>query len=135
MKKQEKQIEFEKRVNCGIAYCEDTPNKQIEEIQGLLFCNKWEQPFTDCEENIKCIECIAKQIYNAGYRKIDKDSVVLSKEELNTIQANFFDSGIKCGSKETAEKFLQLAYDRCLEKSFIKKVEELAKSLGVEIKE
>ena len=39
------------------------------------------------------------------------------------------------GCKETAEKFLQLAYDRCLEKSFIKKVEELAKQFGVEIKE
>lgn len=37
--------------------------------------------------------------------------------------------------KETAETFLQLAYDRCLEKSFIKKVEELAKQFGVEIRE
>ena len=42
---------------------------------------------------------------------------------------------LKQVSKETAEKFLQLAYDRCLEKSFIKKVEELAKQFGVEIKE
>ena len=42
---------------------------------------------------------------------------------------------VKDTSKETAEKFLQLAYDRCLEKSFIKKVEELAKQFGVEIKE
>lgn len=42
---------------------------------------------------------------------------------------------LKQARKETAEKFLQLAYDRCLEKSFIKKVEELAKQFDVEIKE
>ena len=42
---------------------------------------------------------------------------------------------LKQARKETAEKFLQLAYYRCLEKSFIKKVEELAKQFGVEIKE
>ena len=84
---------------------------------------------------------------------IPKDSVVLSREEYedykkyvdNRIEeyyrgqheAEVYYKNIQIPRerKETAEKFLQLAYDRCLEKSFIKKVEELAKTLGAEIKE
>ena len=76
--------------------------------------------------------------------KLPEDSVVLSRAEYekgiieresmrNQITELFNDR--EQARKETAEKFLQLAYDRCLEKSFIKKVEELAKQFGVEIKE
>ena len=87
-----------------------------------------------------------------------QDSVVFSKEELKEKYVpksfyelakkvheekveklenliNYWIENWKQASTETAEKFLQLAYDRCLEKSFIKKVEELAKQFGVEIKE
>lgn len=109
---------------------------------------------------------IARIYYNAGYRKLPKDSVVLSREEyerlVKTAQGKIgnmkstdflkacISSGVMVeavsteeqvkqayekGCKETAEKFLQLAYDRCLEKSFIKKVEELAKQFGVEVEE
>lgn len=81
---------------------------------------------------------IARICYNAGYRKLPEDSVVLSKEEICELKCQAeedFNKAYDLGSKETAEKFLQLAYDRCLEKSFIKKVEELAKQFGVEIKE
>ena len=74
-----------------------------------------------------------------------EDRVVLSKEEFSKALTDNFNMGkkeaqfyservaIPTTRKETAEKFLQLAYDRCLEKSFIKKVEELAKQFGVEI--
>ena len=77
----------------------------------------------------------------------DKDSIVLSREEFSKALTDNFNMGkkeaqfyservvIPTTRKETAEKFLQLAYDRCLEKSFIKKVEELAEQFGVEIKE
>ena len=73
-----------------------------------------------------------------------KDSVVLSREEYERITKELVTEQrateiakeyFENMRKETAEKFLQLAYDRCLEKSFIKKVEELAKQFGVEIKE
>ena len=82
-----------------------------------------------------------------------QDSVVISKEEYEDYkkhvdncveeyhrgqhEAEVYYKNIQIPRerKETAEKFLQLAYDRCLEKSFIKKVEELAKQFGVEIKE
>ena len=69
--------------------------KQIEEIYNLLFCDKWEQPFMECPEDIKCIECVAKTLYNAGYRKIDKDSVVLSKEEYEKLKK--YEYKVQCG--------------------------------------
>ena len=58
------------------------------------------------------------------------DNYRLCKDANETLKQN-----IIITRKEIAEEFLQLAYDRCLEKSFIKKVEELAKQFGVEIKE
>ena len=79
--------------------------------------------------------------------KLPENSVVLSMEKFSKALTDNFNMGkkeaqfyservvIPITRKETAEKFLQLAYDRCLEKSFIKKVEELAKQFGVEIKE
>ena len=157
--------------------------KQIEEMARVIIDNGWEK--------IKKVEALvcATELINLGYRKLPKDSVIISKERfeaLETIENYHIKS---CGKdsvvlsreeyerlkhyewrvtsgvcmtqkewfdfcnedsnrrtclrieerekerKETAEQFLQLAYDRSLEKSFIKKVEELAKSLGVEIKE
>lgn len=99
---------------------------------------------------------IADFIKDINYiRSYLQDSVVLSREEYDTLKTEN-DKYVKdCidyiatisklenkvweveqqTSKETAEKFLQLAYDRSLEKSFIKKVENLAKQFGVEIKE
>lgn len=79
--------------------------------------------------------CNAKIVVENGYQKVDKDSFVISREEYESDLTTQYDVGYEFGSKETAEKFLQLAYDRCLEKSFIKKVEELAKQFGVEIEE
>jgi hypothetical protein len=76
-----------------------------------------------------------------------EDSVVLLREELNTIQANFFDSGIKCGSNQTAKEFLDMIYwkavkyikgknkDECFIEMSFEKLDELAKQFGVEIKE
>lgn len=108
---------------------------------------------------------VAVELIKQGWVRPNKDSVVLSREEINNADYFYVKDGelipVEKGRgkfitnewykellmkmplghelakerKETAEKFLQLAYDRCLEKSFIKKVEELAKSLGVEIKE
>ena len=102
---------------------------------------------------------IADFIKDINYiRSYLQDSVVFSKEELKEKYVpksfyelakkvheekveklenliNYWIENWKQASTETAEKFLQLAYDRCLEKSFIKKVEELAKQFGVEIKE
>ena len=95
--------------------------KQIEEMVKLikLPVENWlddtgaiPQATTYYAELMGCINDGAEVLFNEGYRKIDKDSVVLSKEELNTIQSNFFDSGIKYGRKETAREIIE----KCLGK-------------------
>lgn len=65
----------------------------------------------------------------------EKKYSIVGKVEIGTDEYRDLKNELKQASKETADKILQLAYDRCLEKSFIKKVEELAKELGCEIKE
>ena len=59
---------------------------------------------------------MCEYLYGEGYRKIPEGAVVLTKAELAQIQSNFFDAGIKHGSKETAEK---------IAKSFHVKLNEL----------
>ena len=59
--------------------------KQIKlEIFGVL---------QDCDKKYcdlyDCYECCAEKLYNVGYRKIDKDSVVLSKEEYENLVNSF----------------------------------------------
>jgi hypothetical protein len=54
-------------------------------------------------------EIPVEEIKKKGWIKPDEDAVVLTVEELAQIQSNFFDAGIKHGSKETAEKFAKNA--------------------------
>lgn len=76
---------------------------------------------------------IAEHLTILGYQKVDKDSVILTKAELNQIQANFFDSGIKYSSKETASEIIEMFSDKnyITEKDLIKAI---AKRYGVKIK-
>ena len=115
----------------------------------------------DLNENycgsINCVSCLARALNKQGYRKIDKDSVVLSREEYDEfLRQNFIidelKDCVKLASKETAEKL----YDKVM--SFIGSnqkfwivdeehitiiqvdklfdfVMETAKQFGVEIKE
>lgn len=120
--------------------------KQIEEMAQCK--NSYSLICSECGLKGGCERYIlAKELYEQGYRKLT-DSIVLSKEEYDELKGRAEEvfnemtermkaevkiakkMGVIKGSKETAEKFLQLAYDRCLEKSFIKKVEELAKQFG-----
>lgn len=114
MKDKEKQ--FKERIKCGIAYCEDTA---VDEIK---------QDFKMHEERHKQINEMAKiiddnhgfivssvetaqSLYNAGYRKIPEDSVVLSKEEYLQDFNKQFNKGYEKGSKETAREVLDKVYD------------------------
>lgn len=166
----DREKEFEERINCGIAYCEDTAieeieqdfkmqeekNKQIEEICSLLFCDKWELPFTECPEDIRCIDCIARKLYEQGYRKIPKDSIILTSEEYEILKIkekekhwlqtcmSVWKNGKIDGGKETAEKiYLQAKATvnttkhivQVREYLHIDALKEIVKSYGVEIKE
>jgi hypothetical protein len=99
--------------------------KQIEEMVQIQQNGCINNSKEDCSLTY-CLRCYSKILYNAGYRKLDDHAIMVLRK------AKGMEDKIR---KETAEKFLQLAYDRCLEKSFIKKVEELAKQYGVEIEE
>ena len=133
-------------------------NKQIEDM-AVIGCVRNPQAHT-AEECAKCDfkngQCNAyrhaEALYNAGYRKIPKDSVVLSREEQERIltatekRIKELKRQILQARKETAEKILNELLDFvngwfegvenndfCVELNRISK--DLAKQYGVEIKE
>ena len=89
----------------------------------------------------------AEGLYDLGYRKIDKDSVVLSREEYESDLTAQYDVGYEFGSKETAEKYSEMVTKFILElfknarisgsqrDLLLKRNKKLAKQFGVEIKE
>lgn len=143
MKDKEKQ--FKERIDYGIAYCEDTPNKQIEEIETIIKSNLAEGSFANA-----FARKVAIQIVEHYQPKLPEDSVVLSKEEYDEIKIyksyipemkKAFDKVRNAAIKETAEKILKPLYDACKDDSYGQMVvdfailENLAKQFGVEIKE
>ena len=133
-------------------------NKQVEEM-AVIGCVRNPQAHT-AEECAKCDfkngQCNsyrqAEALYNAGYRKIPKDSVVLLREEQEKIltatekRIKELKRQILQARKETAEKILNELLDFvngwfegvenndfCVELNRISK--DLAKQYGVEIKE
>ena len=79
----DKEKKFIERVNCGIAYCEDIPNKQIEEMANDLveiFDKEYQK------RGLLTPTFTAKQLCELGYQKVNKDSVVLSKEEYDDLR-------------------------------------------------
>lgn len=94
---------------------------------------------------------IAKTIYNAGYRKIPEDSVVLSREEYKRLLDNairvdmeYLDHELAKTRKKTAKEILQRLYDKCYEVQGLREgyahiipldILILAKEYSVEVKE
>ncbi len=140
---------------------ETTSNKMIEEIckMAVMGCRRNPQAKT-VEECVKCefkhgmcdVYRLAETLYNENYCRIDKDSVVLSKEEYNEIkQYQSYIAEIKKAFDKvrnaTAENFLNMLYwkavkhikgknkDECFIEISFEKLDELAKQFGVEIKE
>ena len=131
-----------------------TKQEQIEEM-GKVMPEKIKDPLDNSRYIIfgKSLRReIARIYYNAGYRKLPEDSVVLSREEYNLLIniKKFFetaDGEISAGNllvylkefkeqerKETAEKILK-AFEYCNDTNFYAKWLELCKQFGVEIKE
>ena len=48
---------------------------------------------------------LAEELYNAGYRKIDENAVVLTKDEIIDIEYKQYRLGFEYARKKTAEKF------------------------------
>lgn len=98
----------------------ENKQKQIEEIKKYMryFCVT-ETMLKYCRYEVekeieKQKEFYATALYNAGYRKIPKNAVVLSREEhiqmikdLAESNAKTYETAYERGSKETAEKFAE----------------------------
>ena len=154
---EDKAKEFEK----GWEEYQAKKKQEIEEIVKLLRdkCASivyWDYYNDDFNPSYKKeLRNVAKIIINAGYRKIDKDSVVLSREEYERLKkqdlfmkdytiVEVLEKECKKARKETARKLIKTLLDFIHNETFrkgyeLKKVErkviELAKQFGVEIKE
>ena len=103
----------------------ENKQKQIEEIKKYMryFCVT-ETMLKYCRYEVekeieKQKEFYATALYNAGYRKIPKNAVVLSREEhiqmikdLAESNAKTYETAYERGSKETAEKFAERLKDK-----------------------
>ena len=119
--------------------------KQIEELANLLYCDRFDTPFTDCEKDIKCMDCIEKKIINKGYQKVGKDSVVISKEEYEQLAIEYkrweklaIEDMLTQERKETIKEFMFKIesalgyyndYDRIDKASILEWVGEIANEL------
>lgn len=112
------------------------------------------QPLKDGTKIKDCPLSVITFMQSKGYRKLPKDSVVMSKEELNDIENKCFDNGFDKGaeigranaSKETAEKNINDIFKICKQRFNDTKgytcwgdieiaIHQYAKQVGVEIKE
>ena len=76
----------------------------------------------------------AEKLYNAGYRKLPENSVVLTREEYQKDFSSQFNKGYKIGGKETTNKIfntiIQVLDER---KERVKAFYGVAESVGVDI--
>ena len=83
-----------------------TKQEHIEEMISAMAASN--NPFVDVP--IEIMPKVAEALYNAGYRKLLKGSVVLSREEICELKYQSeedFSKAYDLGSKETAEKILK----------------------------
>ena len=87
-----------------------TKEEQIKEMVSIMAASN--NPFIDVP--IEIMPQVAKALYNAGYRKIPEDSVVLSREEWKQIKNSLY------YSKEELEKKLQRERKETAKESYSK---------------
>ena len=87
--------------------------KQIEEMAKVLAVNCGECYTCKYHGDVNCIDFLgAEELYNAGYRKIPENAVVLKREEYGSLvtRPNLHTAiDVFAIRKETAEKFAELA--------------------------
>lgn len=86
-----------------------TKQEQIEEMKTLLLETyiEWlDMPTTDKKPNLYDMD--ANKLYNAGYRKIPENAVVLTKEEYIDLSRNYVTEQIEQVRKKTAKEILLL---------------------------
>ena len=101
------------------------PNRSIHKKWGEEAQCYSDNNFAECKE----IKNVVDKLYNAGYRKIPENAVVLTREELEQIKGfsreevdEIIETAIKNSRKETAEKFakrMKARFDKSREYYFI----------------
>ena len=131
--------------------------KQIEEIAKEIHYGYWEtcgkDSCADCPANFHNVcedKLIAEKLYNLGYRKIPEGSVVLSKEEWETLHNDYAKAlyNARCDErKETAREILEAIKLKAWGNNAdvngniwsysisIYELAEIAKQFGVEVEE
>jgi glutamate dehydrogenase/leucine dehydrogenase len=102
---------------------------------------------------IDCEGCANYLIDNLGYRKINENEVVISKEEWQQIKSSLYyskeelEKKLDKARKETANKFLNMIYwkavkhikgknkDECFIEISFEKLDKIAKEFGVDLGE
>lgn len=153
----DKEKQFRERVECDIACCEDTPNKQIEEMVGII--NK--VVANSCPDfngyRVPEPKSLAEELLKYYQPNLPEDSVVLTKEEWNKYRAKNLkllqDQKVQLGleirelrndrdywieeykhtRKETAREVIQWFLGRTV--TTPQDLKEFAKKFGVEVKE
>ena len=117
-----------------------TKQEQIEEMISAMAASN--NPCVDVP--IEIMPKVAEALYNAGYRKLLKGSVVLSREEICELKYQSeedFSKAYDLASKETAEKIFKMLISKLDSNQFLSgkriimevDVENLAKQFDVEI--
>lgn len=141
MNKDEMMIEDMARIICkgtsNEGFCEKCDFKKHEQFGYTYQCRKFDD---------------AEALYNAGYRKIGDDEIVIKKREYDTllktytqIYDNAYHWGLKVGEEKTAMDILQELKDRQTfmladevfgrENVITRKINELAEKYGVELED
>lgn len=123
--------------------------KQIEEMANIMLCF---EGFNGCPNSgIGCNMCRATALYNAGYRKIPEDSVILTKEEFWKLSNKFskkeLDEIVEFhktkARKQSVEEFatkLKNQFEHCVGDTYSayiidEKIDEIAEEFEIELPE
>lgn len=114
-----------------------TKQEQIEEMAQIIFNSKYKNDYISPLKG-------ANELYNAGYRKIPENAVVITNEEYKMLKylekyhitCEDVSEYIALARKETAKKLLQELYNEAVQygKTTVG-IEWMAQKYGVEVKE
>ena len=115
--------------------------KEQEQIEGIRELMKLLDKCVSL--NPMCKAEVATVVYGNNYRKINEDSIVLSREEYIDLSRNYVGEQVAQARKETAEKIFKMLISKLESNQFLSgkrismdvDVENLAKQFGVEIEE
>lgn len=110
-------------------------NQEIEELAKVLCVNRKPLKCKDCVIRGMCeFKETAKEVYDAGYRKIDENSVVLTREEAEQVYGTVKNHGELLKDLQEAKSVFEKEMEEA-QKEFVKQLEEDEKEIRKETAE